>query len=331
MKTLKITITPLTAFGTPPLGDTLFGQLCWALLRRFGEEKLAQCLENYTEGKPFLVVSDALPSGYIPRPHLPTALLQSGNLDPSKRKQLRKQQWMPLSDIHLPLNTWQERCKSSESLENGGTSQAFGAMHNTINRQTGTTGGDAAFSPYGVEQLWYAPNSRLDIYAVLDSRLDESELATLFADIGLHGFGRDASVGLGKFDINAIESFTLPSQKEANAFLTLGGCAPQGQGFIPERSFYQVFTRYGRHGEIAAISGKPFKNPVLLARAGGVFHLESYQERMFIGQGLGGNGAMSKLIEGTVQQGYAPVIGICMTQDSVSCTQSILSWNTTGC
>ena len=318
MKTLKITITPRTAFGTPPMGDTLFGQLCWALLRRFGEEKLANCLDGYTDGKPFLVVSDALPSGYIPRPHLPASLLQTGNLDPSQRKQLRKRQWMPLSDIHHPLNTWQERCQSSENLENGGTGQVFGAMHNTINRQTGTTGGDAAFAPYGIEQLWYAPDSRLDIYAILDSRLHESELTALLSDIGLHGFGRDASVGLGKFDINAVEAITLPSQQGSNAFLTLGGCSPQGQGFVSSRSFYQVFTRYGRHGEVAAISGKPFKNPVLLARAGGVFHPESYQTRLFIGQGLGGKGEMSKLIEGTVQQGYAPLIGICMTQDTVS-------------
>jgi CRISPR-associated protein Csm4 len=318
MKTLKITITPRTAFGTPPQGDTIFGQLCWALLRRFGEDRLADCLEGYTEGTPFLVISDAFPGGYIPRPHLPTALMQTGCLDPSQRKQLRKQQWMPWSEIHHPLNTWQARCKSSENLDNGGTSRAFGAMHNTINRHTGTTGGDAAFTPYAVEQLWYAPDSRLDIYVILDPRLHESELAALFKDIGLHGFGRDASVGLGKFDIHAIEAITLPSQPSANAFLTLGGCSPQGQGFVSSRSYYQVFTRYGRHGEVAAISGKPFKNPVLLARAGGVFHPECYAARSFIGQGLGGNGVMSKLIEETVQQGYAPVIGICMAQDTAS-------------
>lgn len=318
MKTLKITITPQTAFGAPPMGDTLFGQLCWALLRRFGEDKLDACLEGYTEGTPFLVVSDAHPGGYIPRPHLPASFMQAGNLDPSQRKQLRKQQWMPLSEIHYPLNTWQSRCKSNESLEHGGTGRVFGTLHNSINRQTGTTGGDAAFSPYGVEQLWYAPDSRLDIYAVMDSRLHESELSALFNDIGKHGYGRDASIGLGKFDIHGIEAVTLPSQQAANAYLTLGGCSPQGQDFVSSRSYYQVFTRYGRHGEVAAISGKPFKNPVLMARAGGVFHPESYQARLFIGQGLGGKGDISKLIEGTVQQGYAPVIGICMAQDTAS-------------
>ena len=87
-------------------------------------------------------------------------------------------------------------------------------------------------------------------------------------------------------------------------------CAPQGRGFDFERSYYPLFTRFGRHGDIAVHeSGKPFKNPVLMAGAGAVFSVTP-PETGFIGQGLGGNGVLSKAIEATVQQAYSPVIPI---------------------
>jgi CRISPR-associated protein Csm4 len=35
-----------------------------------------------------------------------------------------------------------------------------------------------------------------------------------------------------------------------------------------------------------------------------------YQNKPFTGQGLGGDGSLSKSIPGTVHQGYAPVVAI---------------------
>ena len=45
MKTYRLTLRPLTAFGTPLAGDTLFGQLCWALRHRLGNAALTRLLE----------------------------------------------------------------------------------------------------------------------------------------------------------------------------------------------------------------------------------------------------------------------------------------------
>lgn len=42
MSTLKIQIKPLSAFGTAPKGDSLFGQLCWAARHRHGEDRLTE-------------------------------------------------------------------------------------------------------------------------------------------------------------------------------------------------------------------------------------------------------------------------------------------------
>ena len=39
MTALRFTIRPKAPFGSPLLGETLFGQLCWAILRLYGKER----------------------------------------------------------------------------------------------------------------------------------------------------------------------------------------------------------------------------------------------------------------------------------------------------
>ncbi|UOG93399.1 MAG: hypothetical protein L3K52_06600 [Candidatus Thiothrix sulfatifontis] len=144
-----------------------------------------------------------------------------------------------------------------------------------------------------------------------ESKLTAETLTQLFEQMGNVGFGRDASVGLGKFEVQATTTQALPANPNANAVLTLAPSAPQGLNFDAANSYYQLFTRFGRHGGQAVQAGKPFKTPVLMAKTGAVFSSAQLSATTtFIGQGLGGNGQLSKQIPETVQQGYAPVIPI---------------------
>jgi CRISPR-associated protein Csm4 len=315
METLKVCITPLSPFGTLPKGDTLFGHLCWAVRNRLGEERLKGLLEGYTTGRPFAVVSDALPAGFLPRPALPSLMFTA--LADSDRKEAKRRAWMPAEKFGKPVTEWLTHCKKPGDVF-GGSPLSRPQPHNSISRESGTTG--ERFSPYSMTQHWYGHRdekrqvpieSRLDIYAVLDdARLNTEEVSKLLDDIGTSGFGRDASIGLGKFSIHSTEAICLPEQEGSSGWLTLAPCAPQGQGFDPDRCFYQVFTRFGRHGDAAAITGKPFKTPVLLAQTGAVLTPRRYEARSFIGSGLGGDGSLSQAIPATVHQGYAPVVGI---------------------
>ena len=333
MTPYRFRIKPLSAFGTRPLGDTLFGQLCWALRNRHGEARLAELLTGYTEGRPYAVVSDALPAGHWPRPALPGHWY---TMDSEDRKAVKQRAWLPAGEFALPLQEWLARCKAPGEVP-GGSPASHLQPHNTLNRETGATG-TGQFAPYAMDQWWYGqrpkeegaipPEIWLDLHVVLDeARLSAAELRTLLDDIGALGFGRDASIGLGKFQVEGPYAVTLPRQPEANAWLTLAPCAPQGLGFDPERSYYQPFTRFGRHGDLGVhLPGGPFKAPVLLARTGAVFAPLPRDEgpsfssplplgegpgvRDFIGQGLGGDGTLSKTITGTIHQGYAPVVGI---------------------
>jgi CRISPR-associated protein Csm4 len=335
MQTYRFTLRPLSAFGTPMAGDTLFGQLCWTLRHQLGNARLGELLHGYTNGLPFAVLSDALPTGHVPLPHVTSDTWRKSTDAVQDRKALKKKKWLPTAALTTPVANWQASASSDTEVaeplirawatlgkhrEPKGSSHTERAQpHNTINRQTGTTG-EGQFAPYAMPQIWFHPAMQFDLYVVLDdARLNLTELTAALKYMGEVGFGRDASIGLGKFELvghavlNGLRcEGAAPTDGTANSYLTLGPCAPQGLGFCPVRSTYQVSTRFGRHGDAAVQSGQPFKRPVLLAKAGGVFWPEKLDtSRQFIGQGLGGaSNPVSLSMPETVQQGYAPVIAI---------------------
>lgn len=68
MQMIRVTLKPVTPFGTPLLGEIFFGQLCWAVHRLYGEDRLVALLDGYADGRPFAVLSDAMPEGFVPLP-----------------------------------------------------------------------------------------------------------------------------------------------------------------------------------------------------------------------------------------------------------------------
>lgn len=317
MQTYCITLEPVTAFGTPLAGDTLFGQLCWTLRHRYGNDRLNNLLEGYLEGQPYAILSDAFPAGYIPLPALPVTCWQRDNT--TDRKALKAKRWFDRDKLHVPLAQWQQYAASDNDItrlqnpknadpQNQNLAGIFSATdirsHNTIDRMTGTTG-TGMFAPYTRAQTWYSPQCQLQCYAVLDeNRLTIDELEENLAAIGNTGYGRDASAGLGKFRITGIKKHHWPDQSGA-ACMTLAPCAPQGMHWKAQESYYRIHTRFGRHGDIAACGSNPFKRPLLMAQTGAVFTLEKANGNPWIGQGIGG---ISFMDPRTVHQGYAPVI-----------------------
>ena len=64
-------------------------------------------------------------------------------------------------------------------------------------------------------------------------------------------------------------------------------------------------TRFGRHGNIQATAGNPYKSPILMAQTAAV--ISTRPEQPYLGQGIGG---ISASLPATVHQGYAPIIAI---------------------
>lgn len=323
MESLLVRLRPLSAFGGPLKGDSLFGQLCWAARARLGETRLAELLADYTAGRPFVVCSDGMPAGHLPRPALP--LHYYATVADADRKAVKRRRWLPREALDRPVSSWLAHCRtdaevlsvlSGNTAEGGALIRSHAQSHNSINRLTGTTGG-GDFAPYTLTQHWFGEAVELDCYLLIDtSRLDLADAKRLLVDIGLAGYGRDASIGLGKFAVLEAHAERLPRQPNADACLTLAPCAPQGLGLDSSRSYYEVFTRFGRHGDRAVHTGRPFKAPVLLAQSGAVLIPSVLPQQSFLGQGLGGDGSLSKAIAQTVQQGYAPFVGIRLGEDA---------------
>ena len=304
----RATLALHSPLGTPLAGDTLFGHLCWALREAKGAAELTRQLQGYTSGKPWLVVSDGFPAGYLPKPTVPQHF--APQVDPSARKAAKKNSWVALENTNRGLPGLLA-CAVTDETAYGTRPMAAMQSHNTLDRLTGTTG-EAPFAPYAMPLTFHAAGQPMHIYFVLDEdRISAADVAVYLSAVGAMGFGRDASAGLGKFNIAAFVQTSLAEHPHANAYWTLAPCAPQDQNFDGSASYWRALTRFGRHGNAHALVGNPFKTPVLLASTGAVFKPNGeFLARPFIGQGLGGDGTLSKVEPATVHQGYAPVVPI---------------------
>lgn len=291
----RLEINPKTAFGGKILGTTLFGQICWSIVERYGQNRLEELLNGYTENKPFLVVSDGFPENYLPLPILPSYFWQEQNID---RKELKKRKWLAVKNISESPDKWQ---LLAEKIDFGCEQNH---LHNSINRQTASTG-ECQFAPYQSDEIWFSGN--LDIYFLLDTeKFSASELEQVIRDISNIGYGRDASIGLGKFSIEEfVETDLFSRYAQGKDALTLASTCPQGLGFDADKSFYRVHTHFGRHGNLAVHGGNPFKKPVLMAETAAVLHREDGKCQNFVGQGIS---CVSQIYPNTVHQGYAPAL-----------------------
>ncbi|URG54618.1 hypothetical protein IG605_004300 [Pectobacterium quasiaquaticum] len=304
---LRLRLFPDSAFATALRGDTLFGQLCWYLRESLGEAGLNDLLAGYHDQRPFAVISDPMLADHLPRPHLPEHLLGFAAADARARKQRKQQCWLPLAFAHQPLAEWGAHVTAAPERHRH---RSDVQMHNSINRQTLTTGGDDAFAPFGSEQHWFDVDTAWDLYLLHDERLSAAQLTDALRAIGLLGYGKDASIGKGRFHLTPQPMPELPTPDGNPLRLTLAPCAPQQGHWHSADSFFSPLVRVGRHGAALVVQGHPFKNPLLLADSAAVLAPVTPDNRPFVGQGVGGNGRLSTALPQTVHQGYAPVIPV---------------------
>ncbi len=336
MKTYEITLKPVSGFGTPLKGDTLFGHICWQAAydaSLFGTS-IDELLADYSE-KPFLTVSSAFPKAAgmyaFKRPDMPLdCLFEFGGQSKAdiirNRKDYKSKRWMLIreriqslksSDLYLSDGELFAELKKSfndeiqRELRNKGVKSFisdYSQPHNSINRLTGTTG-EGGFAPFAVDQRVYFPQAELSVFAAIDDTIIAEQVRTAFCRIGECGFGKDASTGLGKFEVCNIaerDLFTLGSD-QPNACYTLSPCVPEKA--VYKEMFFSPFTRFGRHGDVLAKSTNPFKNPVIMADEGAVFvpNDRNIFQKPFIGTAIGG---ISKIKPNAVAQGYSLYIPV---------------------
>lgn len=344
MRVYEITIKPLSAFGTPLKGDSMFGHICW---QAFYDESLFgrtadSLIANY-DTNPFLIVSSAFPRFWengeafyaLKRPDLPMNHLfcvngKDGRAMIRERKDYKAKKWM-LASVSQKIGSLKsvlyatdselahrmERLKSADAQEarryKGGkkTSAArFMQSRNTINRLTGTTG-EGAFAPFAVGQSVFHPQMEFALFIAISEGIFINSVEEALKRIGATGYGKDASTGLGRFEVLGSSEFdpTSLGATHPNACYTLSPCVPEKNTF--RGMFYTPFIRFGRHGDVLAKSGNPFKNPVITADEGAVFEpaLQEVFDKPYIGSAVKN---ISKVEPNTIMQGYALYIPVAL-------------------
>lgn len=337
MKVYEITIKPVTGFGTPLKGDTIFGQFCWQVA--YDETLFGSTLKDFLavyHENPFVVFSSAylkfcVGASYqyvLPAPSMPLDYFFDFPEDKciriSKRKDYKAKRWMILHEgkrfssfrklDYLDDGQLLDMARSTvndevaKRLRRAGAHSFFAAFsqsHNTINRLTGTTGEGGRFAPFSVDQQVFPPETELALFIGFDDkRLNIGQIKTGIERIGESGFGRDASTGLGRFQLGEDTSvdLTVMGSSSPNACYALAPCVPEKD--IYSQIFFTPFTRFGRHGDVLAKSGKPFKNPVIMADEGAVLIPQSSKvfNKPYIGRAIRD---ISRAEPGAVAQGYA--------------------------
>ena len=334
MKFYSITIKPTSPFGTPLKGDTIFGHFCWqAAENEFLNGGIDSWITKYKD-TPFAVFSSAFPKVtengrelyVLPRPFLPSSPAAWQSTEEryqhmTKRKKDKKKKHLLVGD-DLAVQPAPQNYRSDEELfqlhidsipleqkkelrlltgKQRKLSGKFVQAHNTINRETMTTG-TGRFAPFSSENIHFLPGLKLVVFVLFDEEAtDIGRIEEGFANIGNWGFGRDASAGLGRFQVIAVRQEKMPAGKKGSCY-TLSPCVPEAKIF--KTAYFTPFTRFGKHGAALLAAGKPFKNPVVMADEGAVFTPTDAAvfDKPYIGRALTG---LSKADDRTVMQGYA--------------------------
>lgn len=328
MKTYCIIIEPLSPFGTPLKGDTLFGQFCWQAAYDAGllAVPFKEAIARYAD-QPFAVFSTAVPAlsdgGFaLKRPDAPLEQLFNlqGNCEEKvgNRKKLKGRRWLVcnkpdiLADLRACTYLNDEQLTQAAGLAGDSFSSSAETGHNSISRLTGTTTGGSGFAPFTQENRWYAPGSRLALMIGIDeTMLTIDRLVAGLTRIGQSGFGRDASTGLGKFSVLLGQqeiNLAAYGATQPNALYTLAPCVPEPDQY--QDALFTPFTRFGRHGDHLATSGKPYKNPVIMLDEGALLFpadMGQARKKPYLGTGLSG---LSKIQETAVAQGYSLYIPV---------------------
>lgn len=337
MKFFEIIIEPQGGLGTPLKGDTLFGHFCWQAAYDVSliHGGLEQLLSRYA-ASPGVIFSSAFPklrwqgqAWYaLKRPELPGAVFPFPP-DLNKiakiraRKSNRGKRWLLVPE-NLRLDISQARCMTDQELlqeTDAAAAQAgrdhgrwgdtprvaisLAQPHNTINRLSGTTGA-GQFAPYTQKMLHYVPGLKLAIFVLLEEDLtDIGRVYRALAAMGAWGFGKDASIGQGRFALHGWRELVWPDASEANAAYALAPSVPARGSY--RQVFFSPFVRFGKHGDMYARSSQPFKNPVLMADEGAVFFFKDSAGfgRPYLGTAVGN---LSKALPGTVMQGFSPYL-----------------------
>lgn len=304
--TFRVRLRVRSALGSPLQADTLWGHVAWGIRYAEGEDALRQWLDRYDEGDPPLVLADPCPTGFLPRPALPSRVAPAAAAGGAVAfpllaeatgawKRLSRAAWLSHDAFTMAQAHGFDAAGLRQALQHDMQAGRIvpelaetSVTRASINRLTGGTvqaGGGTLFSA----TEWHPPATGLgyDLWVLADG--DADAVRRLLEQAVTAGYGRDAAAGKGQLAVEAVDRAALPAAPGgANAVLLLAAAAPLASD--PARGFGRLTTRAGRLGGAYAIGPTPDgtvlrqKRPVTLLERGAVL---VGQPQPFVGRLVG--------------------------------------------
>lgn len=265
MQLYRLTLRLEGPLGTPLVGPTLFGQLCWARRESEGEASLKAWLANKEE---IWRLSDGFPHDFLPKPLTQPRKIAPGQLEEAKDRKRRP---------HVSRAAWLQH-RESWSEENIPLSELSGdgarlerRAHNVVHRHGRGTLEEGGL--YFLEEDWRQADGdghvRLDVYVQASEVV--SKVRAYFDYIGETGYGRDSSSGRGRFVVeSATEDAELQACSECERRMSLSRAMLTPATMADAR--WKLVPHFGRTGPQVSLAGfSPFKHPVLLTLPGTSF------------------------------------------------------------
>lgn len=311
MKIYRLTIEPLSAFGSPLQSDTIFGHLMWALYytaRQDGDKNLQTFLNRYRAGSPPLLVSAGFPEGRLPLPILETPLPELEEkganrlVDHLIHRKMRERRYLSLSywqtlAQNLSSEVLQKVLKSAwifaQEAQNQSALPPFqtgaqtpsvdgplyddyqkGQMAHAVSRSSiNRLTGRTKTGPFINQETVYSPQYRFDIWHKLADEDLLPQVRAWWQWIERNGFGRRKSAGAGAFRI------VRPLEVADDLWPTV----ENPNGFVslsawvptpddPSKVSYRPRIKRGKLGEQFALP-TPWKKPLLMLEPGAVAQL----------------------------------------------------------
>ena len=282
--------------SAPWQADTIFGHICWTVRDLWGEAALDELLAECRAGTPPFTVSDAFPADFLPKLEVAEELFDRV-CSPSERASLpAKLEWLSRRSL-LPLPAF-------ESLRRGepfdldprtiGREPALMPVRcerRTIDRFAGKfdasiPGSRNVFVPAppseddGVRGTSAGAASEHPVYSIYvkAGRDWPEKIETCFKTMAIGGMGGGASVGMGRFELLAMERFCFAPIEKANGFVSLSHFTPARSD--PTEGSYRLSIKRGRIGR--PLSGaSPFKRPVFMLTPGSCFRTDSQPSEIY--------------------------------------------------
>lgn len=286
MKTYLLPLTQKSGLLTELQSDTIYGHFCWRLKEHLGSDKLNEFISQYKSNKPVFSLSDGLLKDeneiLFPRP----LVFSKPELKETKsekiiefiqRKSDKEQKYLTLSEMNEFLKTGKvvlskqntdgktDKLKRTRPIRIEDLRVSVQIDRNTLGSSEGKL---FSYNPTYTD----SSVSFILLIKVLDESLFEQfSCDKILKDVFNIGFGKKKSSGYGQFETGELVEFNdLEEPTDSDAFLSLGNYLPSFGDYATPIG-YDINTKYGKLGEELSQSENPFKNPIVLLRAGSCF------------------------------------------------------------